>query len=246
MIDNWAQGYVQYSQLETSLRNRECDQELETNNDADGSKSNFEFLKTLNKYDQNSSQSSMNSYNIQLEVTTHTNNTMLKTLAAKMGSATKPANKKITKSLDRMKVSNSSDLNAATVSNNDTAKSRDSTSLHRTTRVRCKTEKASQLKEEQRSRDKILIDMMENEEENDDEFCADLDQTEATRADNKSVTSSEIKRLEEPISKAPLACQSLLKSILNKNVALREIEIDAAGQIQSISKFDFDKLAPKK
>ncbi|CAF0925829.1 unnamed protein product [Brachionus calyciflorus] len=52
---------------------------------------------------------------------------------------------------------------------------------------------------------------------------------------------SEIKKLEEPISKAPVACQGVLKTLLSRPLALREIEIDAYGNVQSIAKLDLEK-----
>lgn len=52
---------------------------------------------------------------------------------------------------------------------------------------------------------------------------------------------SEIKKLEEPISKAPVACQSILKTLLSRPLTMREIEIDSDGNVQSIAKLDFDK-----
>lgn len=52
---------------------------------------------------------------------------------------------------------------------------------------------------------------------------------------------TEIKKLEEPISKAPAACQSILKTLLSRPLTMREIEIDSDGNVQSIAKLDFDK-----
>lgn len=52
---------------------------------------------------------------------------------------------------------------------------------------------------------------------------------------------TEIKKLEEPISKAPVACQSILKTLLSRPLTMREIEIDSDGNVQSIAKLDFDQ-----
>ena len=57
---------------------------------------------------------------------------------------------------------------------------------------------------------------------------------------------SEIKKLEEPISKAPVACHSILKTLLSRPINLREIEIDSDGNIQTIAKLDFDKTPVNK
>ncbi|RNA09259.1 hypothetical protein BpHYR1_040928 [Brachionus plicatilis] len=52
---------------------------------------------------------------------------------------------------------------------------------------------------------------------------------------------TEIKKMEEPISRAPVACQSILKTLLSRPLTMREIEIDSDGNVQSIAKLDFDK-----
>lgn len=51
----------------------------------------------------------------------------------------------------------------------------------------------------------------------------------------------EIKKLEEQINKAPVACQSLLKTLLSRPVNMREIGIDPYGNVETITKLEFDK-----
>lgn len=51
----------------------------------------------------------------------------------------------------------------------------------------------------------------------------------------------EAKKLDDAITKAPNAAQSLLKTLLTRPVGQREVELDPFGDISNMAKLDFDK-----
>ncbi len=67
------------------------------------------------------------------------------------------------------------------------------------------------------------------------------DQKEGTAHVRLKQIDVEAKKLEDAITKAPNAAQSLLKTLLTRPVGQREVELDPFGDISNMAKLDFDK-----
>lgn len=98
-------------------------------------------------------------------------------------------------------------------------------------KVEASKQKAAKMREKRRMLDAIARKKLEAEEQS----------ARSLKEKDESLTTQESKR-EDPIQKAPLLCQSLLKSLLNKPSGVREIELDSLGQVQSMAKLDLEKM----
>jgi hypothetical protein len=205
IIDSWAQGVVQYAVVEEENKNYENHDTGELSSArvqavADVGPSTYEFLQTLNKFDPSTTTASSEN-----EKSKNKNTKLVQQERSKVKTkfentkAPKQSSDSSKKNLERMKVSNSSNINSQTISNNDAT-------ISMVSRSKSTSNKTDNNK--QAGKQKERDDLLDFDEETDREPY-DLNETDFK--ENKSVTSSEVRRLEEPISKAPLACQSLLK-----------------------------------
>jgi hypothetical protein len=173
--------------------------------------STFEFLKTLSKLDPGSTTTSSAAGNLSKnsQATQQLDQQVKSKVAATKAKIeqqqSKSSSSSSKKNIDRMKISNSSNVYSQ-ISNNDTTISMASNaSVAKTSSNKLDDSSKQSGVKQQASKESNLLEF---EEENGEEYDPyGLNELK----ENKSVTSSEIKRLEEPISKAPLACQSLLK-----------------------------------